>query len=236
MKRQTPILDVPNEILLKIFDNLMVTEARAYRLAWPLALTCKRFYVLAQAIIWSHVSFESNDHEPEIETSWPTVGFCKRLRSRKTRKCLEIAPAAAISYVKHVSLHGAGETEIGFRDAIELMRRYPNLRRLDLDGVSSVSRIWDDSPARGQRFIKEPAEVVAPPPGLEGTSNLEELHLSRFKSGTPDALRSFLKWPANLRVFSIDELAHRDQDWDYLLQSDTTLSPFQIPSRLLWNP
>lgn len=164
MERQTPILDVPNEVLLKIFDHLMVTDACAYRLAWPLALTCKRFYVLAQPIIWSHISFQSNDHEPEIETSWTTIGFHERLRSRKTRKCLEIAPAAAISYVKRVSLHGAGETEIGFRDAIELIRRYPNLRRLDLDGVSSVSRIWDDSPARGQRFIKEPAEVVAPPP------------------------------------------------------------------------
>lgn len=213
MERQTPILEAPNEILLKIFDHLIVPE-RPYQLTWPLALTCKRFSVLAQPIIWSHISLQNDDCDEE--PPYQTVGVTARNKSRKTRKCLEIAPAAATSHVKHVSLLGSGE--IGFRDAIDVIQRYPNLQRLDLESVTNISRIWDDSSARGQRFVSESAEVAAPPPGLEGSVGLQELHLGRFKYGTPDALRNFLSWPTALRVFSLDELASELEDWDYLLQ------------------
>jgi hypothetical protein len=45
---------------------------------------------------------------------------------------------------------------------------------------------------------------------------LEELHLTRFYRGYPEALKNFLKWPKALKVFTIDELAMNGYDWEYL--------------------
>lgn len=42
--------------------------------------------------------------------------------------------------------------------------------------------------------------------GLEGSAVFEELHLASFDHANPEALRNFLKWPAALRVFTVDDL------------------------------
>ncbi|ETS85372.1 hypothetical protein PFICI_03397 [Pestalotiopsis fici W106-1] len=210
MAQQGLIFQVPNEILLKIFNEIVLPEA-PYQLTWPLALTCKRFYTLAQPIVWSHVTFQNDDWDQD--PLWKQPGHKARVRSQRTRECLKIAPHC-VSYAKRVSLLGRGE--IGFKNAIDVVQDFPNLKRLDIESVRNISRIWDESSRRGDRYVVEDPKIAAPPPGLEGSAGFDELHVSRFKFGSPDALRNFLLWPKSLTVFSIDELASGGLTWDYL--------------------
>jgi hypothetical protein len=158
MADEPPVLKVPNEILLRSFDFLTTTEA-PYRLTWPLALVCKRFYTLAQPIIWSHVTFQNDDwdHDP----LWKQPGHKARVRSQRLRECLKIAPHC-VSYARHVSLLGRGE--IGFTNAIDIIQDFPKLQRLDIESVRNISRIWDNSSRRGDRFVVEDPDLAAPPP------------------------------------------------------------------------
>jgi hypothetical protein len=158
MDGQTPIGRAPNEVLLKIIEELMDADA-PYRLLWPLALTCRRFAVLVQPYIWSHVVLQSDDHD--LEPVWDYPGKKKRARSRKLRESLGNSTAAK-SYVTRVSMMGLGE--IGFADAIATLKTFPNTKRLDLESIANEGRKWDEGPDRGQRYTREKAELASPPP------------------------------------------------------------------------
>lgn len=53
--------------------------------------------------------------------------------------------------------------------------------------------------------------------GQEGSAGFEELQLTSFNRANPEALHNFLRWPAALRAFSLDDLAMEGYDWDFLL-------------------
>lgn len=146
MGEKVTIASLPNEILLRVFEILAGTR-ECFRLTWPLALTCKRFRVLAQPLIWSDVVLRSDDTD---------CYSAAMRRSRNLRRSFEAAPDLQ-AYAKSVAL--LGHTSIGFTDAVSLVRRFPNTRRLYLHKVENTRFIQKFM----LRFECETLEKASPP-------------------------------------------------------------------------
>lgn len=155
---QAPIAKLPNEILGQIFGNLVDSKA-PYRSAWPLALTCKKFYHVAQPLVWSSLTLRPDDssgfNPPWARPEEVAANTSAKTQSQKIRRSLESSPALK-AHTKHVSV--LGSIPIGFSDAIPVIKVFPNLRRLRLDGVQESEVV------ESHRVTMEAPEEALPPP------------------------------------------------------------------------
>ncbi|KAH8671576.1 hypothetical protein BX600DRAFT_434674 [Xylariales sp. PMI_506] len=211
MGNQSPLIKLPNEILMNILENITSVDDYGritYTSLWPLALTCKHLQRLSQPILWSQVTLRPDDEEEFPGAYFPEREEKSKLQSRKLRKCLDIKPDARL-FCKRLSLFGW--TEIGFSEVISTMKRFPNVKTLDLGCVATVEGHSDT------RQVKEADEDALPLPDEIGSASFTQLNMSNYYRGTRKALQNFLQWPKALEVFTIDSLAMEGYDWPYLL-------------------
>ncbi|KAK8090146.1 hypothetical protein PG997_005107 [Apiospora hydei] len=215
------LMTMPNEILLRCVEMIMeededMNDMTTSKALLGLCLANKRLCGLAQRFLYARMEIHVLDMKPG-----------RRLR-RQSKEVLEIIKRRALrlertfrsnpaltSLVTSLTIDLDWTSRPPFGNAISLAKRFPNMRCLELCGVYSVTS-WELIDYENQfkvnvddenfRISETDEEPLSTP-----------LHIRAFEKGNPHTLRSFLTWPAQLEVFTVDELAVADFSWEMLL-------------------